>query len=80
VVLRLTTLAVLLIALATPTAIVGSRITVRNGSGSSIGRIDTDGTIRNGSGSSRGRFEGYSSSDRHIAAAWLFFMVPLHEE
>ena len=35
----------------------GCSLTVRNGSGSSVGRIDSDGTFRNGSGSSVGRFE-----------------------
>ncbi len=32
-------------------------VTIRNGSGSSIGRVDADGTLRNDSGSSIGRIE-----------------------
>ncbi len=32
-------------------------VTIRNGSGSSIGRVDADGTLRNDSGSSVGRIE-----------------------
>jgi hypothetical protein len=48
-------------------------VTIRNGSGSSVGRIDRDGTIRNGSGSSVGRIDGYSPGLRHMVAAVLFF-------
>ena len=33
-------------------------VTIRNSSGSSIGRVDGDGTIRNSSGSSVGRIDG----------------------
>jgi len=46
-------------------------VTIRNGSGSSIGKVDSDGTIRNGSGSSVGKIEGYSSRLRHLVAAVL---------
>jgi hypothetical protein len=69
--------------------------TVRNASGSRIGRVDGNGTLRNASGSSigrvdgctvrsasgssRGRFDGCSSGDMHAMAAYLFFFEPLHE-
>ena len=53
--------------------------TLRDSNGRSIGRITSDGTIRNSAGATRGRFAGYSSSCRHVAAAYLFFFNGLHE-
>ena len=55
-------------------------MTVRNGSGSSVGSIDSDGTVRNSAGSSRGRFDSYSSSCAHCAVAYLFFFEPLYNQ
>jgi hypothetical protein len=51
--------------------------TVRNASGSSVGRVD-DCTVRNSSGSSRGKFDGCTPADLHLMAAYLFFFEPLH--
>lgn len=48
-------------------------VTIRNGSNSSVGSVDSDGTIRNSSNSSVGKVEGYSPSLRHMVAAVLFF-------
>ncbi len=48
-------------------------VTIRNDSGSSVGRVDGDGTIRNDSGSSVGKVDGYSKGLQHMVAAVLFF-------
>ena len=44
--------------------------TLRNGSGSAVGKVESDGTVRNSSGSYMGKAEGLS---REQAAAVFFF-------
>ena len=44
--------------------------TVRNSSGSKIGKVESDGTVRNGNGSSIGKVQGVP---RQWVAAYFFF-------
>lgn len=51
---------------------------LRDRSGVYIGKIEQDGDVRNRSGAQQGRLQGYSSSCRFAAAAYLFLFKPLH--